>query len=98
MFTDGRVVREGTGAKVVQRAEVCNNYARSFAHLSLHVHGCQTKLSHFDAVACNTQQCPDRFHARRRAPLLHCVRQWRRMLKFAEICGIKSIDAQKKKP
>ena len=38
-------------------------------------HGCQTKLSHFDAVACNTQQCPDQFHARLRTPLLHCVRQ-----------------------
>ena len=66
----GRGRREGTGAKVVQSAEVCNNCARSFANLILHVDGCQTKLSHFDAVACNTEQCPDRFHARRRAPLL----------------------------
>jgi len=71
----GRGRREGTGAKVVQSAEVCNNCARSFANLILHVDGCQTKLSHFDAVACNTEQCPDRFHARRREPLLHCVRQ-----------------------
>ena len=65
--------REGTGAKVVQSAEVCNNCARSFAHLILHVDGCQTKLSHFDAVACNTEQCPDRFHARRRAPTALCA-------------------------
>ena len=71
----GRGRREGTGAKVVQSAEVCNNCARSFANLILHVDGCQTKLSHFDAVACNTEQCPDRSHARRREPLLHCVRQ-----------------------
>jgi hypothetical protein len=48
----GRGRREGTGAKVVQIAEVCNNCAQSFAHLILHVNGCQTKLSHFDAVAC----------------------------------------------
>jgi hypothetical protein len=55
------IFREGTGAKVVQSEEVCNNCARSFAHLTLHVDGCQTKLSHFDAVACNTEQCPDLF-------------------------------------
>ena len=74
-FTAQSIFREGTCAKVVQGAEVCNNCARSFTHLSLHVDGCQTKLSHFDTVACNTEQCPDRFHALRRATLLHCVRQ-----------------------
>ena len=67
--------REGTGAKVVQGAEVYNNCERSFAHLSLHVDGCQTKLSHFDAVACNTEQCPDLSHARRRGLGINLIPQ-----------------------
>jgi len=71
----GRGRREGTGAKVVQSAEVCNNCARSFANLILHVDGCQTKLSHFDAVACNTEQCPDLSHARSRGLGINLIPQ-----------------------
>ena len=51
-----RAWTQGTGAKVVNRVEVCSNCVHSFAHLSLRVQTCQTKLSHFDG--CPLQRSP----------------------------------------
>ncbi len=57
------------------RAEVSNNSLRHPARCNLHLRAIQTNLSYFDAVPWNAWQRLDCFHARCRAPPLHCVRQ-----------------------
>jgi hypothetical protein len=51
---------------VSRRAGVGNKWCAG-----LNARGSQIKLSHFEPVAGNARQRPDRFHARRRAPPLH---------------------------
>ena len=66
---------QGTGAHRCSGAGAVNNWLRSGLQCNLFARGSQTKFSHVDTVCRNARQRPDRFHARRCAPLQHSVRQ-----------------------